>query len=384
MKALNVVTPVPPQPTGIADYADGLIRGLRSLGHDINIFTQSRFCHTPSPLGRVMGLDAYDPVENDPSRTIYQIGNNRAFHDEQILSFFKYGGVVHLHDFSLHHLFAHFTYGKDSEIYYALLRKWYGEAFSDSCRQRIDSGEILPWESSDVLRHPLNEEVIARASKVIVHSHLARNFILERFSETPTFLIPQCYPDGVPVKRHKVLDSLNVCTLGFVDRFKRVDKQIEAIALCKERGLEIRLDVVGRLSEDCSDLPDMAADLGVSHLVQFKGSVSQDELLNYFRSADVCIVLRDPTVGETSAIVSRALQYGLPLIVSDIGTYSETPDFVGKVSVGQNAAAELGFILEEWATKPQVYDDISARSYRYANSDLASFSRTCEAYSALF
>ncbi|OAI91364.1 hypothetical protein AYO27_24425 [Rhizobium sp. GHKF11] len=292
--------------------------------------------------------------------------------------------MVHLHDFSLHHLFAHFTYVRDSEIYYALLRKWYGEEFSESCRQRIDRAEIMPWESSDVLGHPLNEEVLARASKVIVHSHLARNFIMERFSDTPTFLLPQCYPDGVPVKRRQVRDSLNVCTLGFVDRFKRVDNQIEAIALCKERGLEVRLDVVGRLSEDCFDLPDMAADLGVSHLVQFKGGVSQEKLLNYFRSADVCIVLRDPTVGETSAIVSRALQYGLPLIVSDIGTYSETPDFVGKVSVGPKAATDLGVILEEWATKPQIYDDISERSYRYASSDFASFSRTCEAYSALF
>jgi hypothetical protein len=62
------VTPIFPQKTGIADYADGLIGGLKSLGRPL-----SEFSADISP----------------PERTLYQVGNNRNFHDEQILHLMK-------------------------------------------------------------------------------------------------------------------------------------------------------------------------------------------------------------------------------------------------------------------------------------------------------
>lgn len=81
------VTPIFPQKTGIADYADGLIGGLKSLGRTVQIYTQTRFSAVSMP--GVCPLSEFSADISPPERTLYQVGNNRNFHDEQILHLMK-------------------------------------------------------------------------------------------------------------------------------------------------------------------------------------------------------------------------------------------------------------------------------------------------------
>lgn len=372
------VTPIPPQKTGIADYADGLIEGLRRRGLNIKVYTQSRYVGEDRPAGGALSLSVFDHARHAPTRTVYQIGNNRAFHDEQVLHLMQHGGVAHLHDFSLHHLFAWFTYVEEPKIYFALLRKWYGPVFAETVRKRFAAQADVLWETPDVLNYPLHEEVVARAHGVIVHSHFAKRFILDRFPTKPVAVVAQRYPDAEPVRRNGDRPR-RIASLGFVDPYKIVDKKIEAISICRERGVEIELDVVGEVSARCENLPALAQRLGVEDLVHFHGRVSQEDLLACFRTTDACIVLRDPTVGETSAIVSRGLQYGVPMIVNDVGSYSELPMFVPKVPVGPHIAMGVADVLCRWVQKPDAYRAVAERAYRHAGGE-ARFARALERY----
>ncbi len=147
-----MITPVPPQKTGIGDYAAGLIRGLQNFGDEIVVFTQNRFDKTWDRSAELtFTLDEFEPAGWKPEQVIYQIGNNREYHDEITLHFLKHGGVAHLHDYSLHHLFAYFSFLEDPDIYYALLSKWYGADFSNAIRQRHAEGRGVLWASADVL-----------------------------------------------------------------------------------------------------------------------------------------------------------------------------------------------------------------------------------------
>src|SRR2546422_2777225 len=52
-------------------------------------------------------------------------------------------------------------------------------------------------------------------------------------------------------------------------------------------------------------------------------------------ACDACVLLRAPTMGETSGSAIRALSLGKPLVVSDLGWFGELPDDVAlKVPVG--------------------------------------------------
>jgi len=375
-----MITPLPPQKTGIGDYAAGLLRGLQDFGDEIVVFTQNRFDKTWDRSAELtFTLDEFEPAGWKPEQVIYQIGNNREYHDEITLHFLKHGGVAHLHDYSLHHLFAYFSFLEDPDIYYALLSKWYGSDVSNAIRQRHAEGRGLLWASADVLRYPLNEEVIDRAHAVIVHSKFAKVCIQGRFPKKTVVVIPQRYPEAIPFKR-KPQHQIRLCVLGFVDPYKCVDKVIRAIGKCRDAGVNISLDIVGRIHSDCENLPELCKSLELDDAVSFVGEVSEAVFHTYFVSSDLCIVLRDPTVGETSAVVSRAIQYGLPLIVNDTGSYSELPSFVPKIALGAHTITDLAETLLSLSRDRARYNSMANAAYSFATTD-GSFMTATKLYS---
>ena len=64
-------------------------------------------------------------------------------------------------------------------------------------------------------------------------------------------------------------------------------------------------------------------------------------------ACDVLVNLRYPTMGETSGSVIRALSVGKPLLVSDVGWFSELPDdVVLKIPVDEYEVVTLAAAIE--------------------------------------
>ena len=79
-----------------------------------------------------------------------------------------------------------------------------------------------------------------------------------------------------------------------------------------------------------------ASGLDESGLVR-EGYVDERRLWELMIAADVHVNLRSPTMGETSGTAIRALSLGKPLIVSDVGWFSELPSEVAlKVPVDEH------------------------------------------------
>jgi glycosyltransferase involved in cell wall biosynthesis len=145
-----------------------------------------------------------------------------------------------------------------------------------------------------------------------------------------------------------------------------VDSVIAAIATCRDRGVEIRLDVVGTLDSACAGLPDLSRTLRVDHLVNFRGFLPPAEFASIFAATDLCVALREQSVGETSAIMSQALQYGVPLIVSDVGGFSELPPHTIKIPLGADTDRRLADHLYGLATDDQRYAAVANEAYEFA------------------
>ena len=62
--------------------------------------------------------------------------------------------------------------------------------------------------------------------------------------------------------------------------------------------------------------------------VRITGFVSEAEFDEYLAISDLVVNLRHPVMGVTSAALLRALAFGKPYIVTDIGWFSELPDSV--------------------------------------------------------
>ena len=101
--------------------------------------------------------------------------------------------------------------------------------------------------------------------------------------------------------------------------------------------------------------------------------VDERRLWSLMAACDACISLRAPTMGETSGSVIRALSLGRPLVVSDLGWFSELPaDVALKVPVDDDEVTELADALELLASSEptQLAMSDAARTYAERNHDV--------------
>ena len=85
---------------------------------------------------------------------------------------------------------------------------------------------------------------------------------------------------------------------------------------------------------------------------------------------DGCVNLRHPTMGETSGSVIRSLSLGKPLIVNDIGWFSELPDAVAlKVAVDELEVETLEAGLELLVTRQDVRVAMGTAAAELARSE---------------
>ena len=84
--------------------------------------------------------------------------------------------------------------------------------------------------------------------------------------------------------------------------------------------------------------------LGLADRVRLTGYVPPDALVRYIAASDVCVNLRFPTAGETSASALRVMAAGVPVIVSRTGAFDELPD--GAVARVDGGAVESDLLLE--------------------------------------
>ncbi len=346
---ISVVTPWPPQHTGIADYAYDLVSGLHMSGTSLSVWTD---CDNPVPVD---GLPIYKIDKNslpDLSQSdliLYQMGNNTHFHLYMIELIKKYGGIVHLHDIVLHHLMAWLTWAQgDSPSYLALVEKWYGSGIRKACEDLLKHS-VTPWDSEIVTEIPLFQEVLQYADACIIHSFFAQEKIQMSFPNLRIYKIDQIYK-GDDTVRKKLTKSktLRIGVFGGVDPQKRVDICIQAFADLLTVNGNCELHIVGSVDNRCESLINLPQKLGINGKVLFHHRVDDDKFYSLLSTMDVLIALRYPTMGETSAIVMRALKTGIPVIVNRIGWYAELPNFIDKIDIEGNMKISLLDVLSPY------------------------------------
>jgi glycosyltransferase involved in cell wall biosynthesis len=371
---LALVTPWPPQHTGIADYAYDLAGALNASGVDVTVFTRETEPRALDGISIVSAreddaLEALGSFDN----IVYQLGNNTTFHLWMIRLLQRYPGIVHIHDMVMHHIAAWLTWMQDdAEAYIALLEKWYGLKGLSHALESLDSGNYL-WEADRVTDFPLYEEYAQYAKTIIVHSGFVLQRVRSALPHIPSFQVPQLYNIAPRAQSSTVLRK--ICVMGGVDPQKHLDWILEALSAIQDAGSlaqPIELNIVGAVDPRCAHLEAAAQAITSTNLsIVFHGRAGEAKFQEVFLQSDLCIALRFPTMGETSAIVMRALQKGIPTIVNSIGWYAELPDHIVKKLPVHNCAQQLRELLEHYIAQPQAFSDWSSACSQYAKTELS-------------
>jgi glycosyltransferase involved in cell wall biosynthesis len=342
-------SPMPPEQTGIADYSALLLPSLRER---LDVRVVRRGARKP-PRGTDVAL--------------YHVGNNPDAHAWIVDALRREPGVVVLHDFVLHHLVAGMTVGRrDGHGYLDLMEREHGVVGRLLGHGVLDKRIPPLWESRPE-DFPLATFVLDHATALIVHSRYVHDRARAAGFTGPISVVPHPAwrpPDVAPVR---VGGGVVVGCFGVVNSSKRIPELLGATADVRRAHPEFTLLLVGSTSPGF-DLDRRIQRLGIAEEgIVREGWVDETRLWALMAGSDVLVNLRHPTMGETSGSVIRGLSLGKPLVVSDVGWFSELPgDVALKVAPDEVEVETLTAALELLVSRDDVRESMGVSASELA------------------
>ncbi len=337
-------SPLPPTRSGVADYAAEILPELARLT-SVAVVEPPEWTR-PTEARWLDGLKRVREWRGAPDgrHALLHLGNN-PYHVWVARRLRADGGIVVLHDTVLHHLLVEEAAADRAwERFGEEMRGAYGEAGHAlaAARRWGYSGRLDPF------LFPARSVLLRHARAVIVHSESARRDVVEACPGLPVARVPLAVdelPAGDRSATRRRLgvgrDEVLLVHLGFLTPAKGMDTVLHALVALRELAARVRLLVVGEGTERAS-FAQLVEKLGLESRVSMVGYASRAELGDIVTAADLGLVPRYPTAGETSAAALRFLAAGTPVVLSGYRQFLEFPCAAAfRVSPGRCGMADL-------------------------------------------
>lgn len=300
MTTIGYFAPLPPAPTGVADYAETLLHALRRHGEVV--------------------------VDSPADVALYQIGNNQ-LHAAIYARAIAQPGVVVLHDSVLQHFFlGRLTERPYVDEFIFNYGEWTRSLAEDLWKNRARSGadpRYFEW--------PMLKRIATTARAVIVHNPAAAAIVRRHAPEAKIVEIPHLFaapqvPPQVDTLRFRrdlgvAPRTLLIGLFGHQRESKRLPVVLRALDRIREKN--IRLLIAGSFAS--SDLErSLAARLSDPDILR-AGYLTEQDFWRYASAVDLCVNLRYPSAAETSGIAIRLMGIGKPVIFSEGPEISRIP-----------------------------------------------------------
>ena len=371
---LAYFSPLPPEPSGISDYSRELLPYLARWA-EVHLYIDDyqladKEIAWEFPVFNYREFPWRRPLY-DYDCTLYHLGNS-AVHRYLYPYVSQHPGVVVLHDWVLHHFLAGqaLDYGRSGgyvrEMSYAM-----GPAGANLAWEIIAGQRTPPY-----FEQPLSQRALDASLGVLVHSDYLRGLARAAAPETPVGVVPMGIPlppdpGPKPQLRQRLGLQANayvVGSFGVATSYKRIPSVLRAVAQLAAEGIDARYVVVGEVARDL-DIARDAAELGIGDRVLVTGYLPEQDFNAYLHAVDVCVNLRFPTAGETSASALRCMAAEQPTLVSNVDANRELPDeCVLKIPVGAPEEAMLTRALRTLAAEPLARQALGSAAREYVAS----------------
>lgn len=355
--SLLYVSPFWPQRSGISEYSESLVWGLKEY-FDIVLLTK-RTSISNQLIKKEFKICAYEEKKDYSGYDfiIYNFGNSPYNHDYMYEMLEKYPGYVILHDFALYFLTVDHYRKKD-----LLFQKIY--ELEGALGISIVKDSIKEIGNNDLIQHkelpsklPLNKEVLRNACGLIVHS----NYVKDKIHDTDPKIkvhkieLVDCMPhvdldnhDFLREKYHIKEGEFIIGAVGMIAPTKQNKIACEAVNVYnKSHPNKVKYVMIGE-----GDYIDSYLNEDIIKT----GFLENEPFFNAINSCDVIFNLRYPYNGESSATLTQCLLMGKQCVVTDIGWFSElSDDCVRKVS-SDISIEELSTVIEQCVESNVVND----------------------------
>ncbi|MCP4358484.1 MAG: glycosyltransferase family 4 protein [Chloroflexi bacterium] len=314
------VSPLPPQPTGIAAYCARLLPHLAEVV-ELDLFS--------APGTAVPGFLSHDLADLPAKRLaydliLYHMGNHPAYHAAIYDMAIRYPGVAALHEVNLHTFFA----ASPPPAYVREMGFAAGPDGVAQARRVLLNGAPPP-----IAAFPLVERLWQTSLGVIVHTEAAHNMLASLPDKRLLITIPLAanLPAARPLPRPKAIghlppDTLLLGAFGHLAPSKRLDVLLRALAEIRTTALPFRCLLVGQPVPGY-DISALIVQLGLSDLIIQTGYTESTAYEAYLQHINIGVNLRTAsTGGEMSASLLDLMARGKPCLVSDVDGFRELPE----------------------------------------------------------
>jgi glycosyltransferase involved in cell wall biosynthesis len=364
-----VWSPLPPAPTGIADYTAELLPALARHHEVIAVVEDPATVDGGAVPGGVTVVGAREAPVADLD--LYQVGNSAA-HVFVYRAALERPGVVVLHEWVLHDLvWREAMDSRDSSRYLREMRRSHGEAGSYVGRQvtRGLGGSLLP------ALFAANDRLLERSLGAVALTREAAARLAKRHPGLPHLVLPQHHAGGFdsPVSKARARADLGlsagepiVTAPGFATPSKRIQSLVRAIGRLRRELPSLRLVLAGEVDPDLP-LAGWAEEAGIGDGLVLTGRLPLEDLVAHLMAADVVSALRFPSRGEMSAVLVRAMGAGRPVLVTAGTPAAEEmpPGTVVPVAPGPRETLELESLLRRLLADESLRAAIGAEARRH-------------------
>ncbi|MGL5434327.1 MAG: glycosyltransferase [Lachnospiraceae bacterium] len=346
-------TPLNPMHSGVSDWAEELLPYMKgNMEIDIYVDQIKPENEMITKMFSVFDISEYEGRKKRVSYdlAIFQAGNS-FYHNGIMDAFMKYGGVLEIHDISMHNYLATRTIvNGDWETYEKVMKTCHGIKGEKKAKDYRNHLCLPPWEEEPLI-YTVTKIYIDRAEAVIVHSDFARQIVKGVAPKKNVYLVPlhtgdvESDPQGFKQKCRRQLDIedglLVFGSFGMATPHKRIVTALRALSRFKIiSSRKFHYYIVGQ--NKIGKLEETIDELGLHDEVTITGRIELDQFKHYMGACDIAFNLRYPTQGESSASLQRLLGYGKAIIVTDIDSFKEYPDdFMFKVRYDRNEENDL-------------------------------------------
>lgn len=334
-------SPVNPAHSGISDYSEELLPYLGQFA-DITLYLEDGLRPTNPHLARSLEVRPLRHLPRAHRRRpydaiLYHMGNSPV-HAGIWQMAQRVPGVVVMHDFVLHHFMLWYAANTlhDIQRYVHMMRELYDDE-GDHIAQLMIRGRF----TTAAFRFPCCEPVVQAAHAVLAHSRFVQQHVAALRPDVACGVVPMGVPlppllDKAAARAWLGLppDALVLASFGHINAYKRVETVLRVLAELREtapNARDVRYVLVGSASPNYQ-VDRVIQRMGLADAVQMTGYVDRAVFEAYVAAADICLNLRYPSSGETSASLLRLLGAGKPTLMSATGAYAELPpDVVAQV-----------------------------------------------------
>lgn len=382
---LAFFSPFKPVRSGIADYSYDLLPSL-STHFQIDAY-YDEYCSPDleKNANLLAGNDFDRELENKQYEAIiYQMGNS-SYHSYMYSKLMQYSGISVLHDYYLGGLIDYMEHHHPESgitLFNELVYN-YGRDRAVELHQLVKQGKLNIHLELPELKIHLNRRIFTRSLGVILHSKWAFESAVESYSDDNDCIvhIPQLVPKYIAKNRSPIdvrqkfdipHDSSIVSTFGFVSTTKRPLSILSAFKQYLSNYPRAVLIFVGGTDYMGLNIDREIAKLGLQNHVKITGYIDMEDFYQYIEISDICLNLRFPFKGESSASLLRILSVGKPTVVTNIGSFADFPDDIVLKIPQPNQCDEVAEILKALTLLTEnieLKNSLSARASAYIDRE---------------